>query len=121
MRRAVVRSLAGACSALDAVTHRPTALRLIPGVRRCRLARLSARLDEGWRTGLWPDGVRHAVPLLPCAACYRRPAVRSVGDEEGWLRRHPVELCAWCDLATTRFESAEQFVRELAAARRRTS
>jgi hypothetical protein len=121
VKRAVARSLAGACGTLDAVTHRPAALRLIPGVRRCRLARLSARLDERWGTGLWPDGVRHPEPLLPCSACYRRPAVRSVGDEEGWLRRHPVELCEWCELETTRFESSEQLVRELAAARRRTT
>jgi hypothetical protein len=113
--------LAGTCRAFDAVTHRPAALRLVPGVRRCRLARLSARLDGQWGTGVWPEGVRHAVPLLPCSACYRRPAVRSVGDREGWLRRHPVELCEWCDLETTRFESAEQLVRELAAARRRTT
>jgi len=121
VRRAVVRSLAGACRALDAVTHRPIALRLVPGVRRCRLARLSERLDRRWGAGVWPDGVRHAACLLPCAACYRRPAVRSVRDEEGWLRRHPVELCEWCQLETTRFESAEQLVRELAAARRRTT
>jgi hypothetical protein len=121
MRRAVVRLLAGACRALDAVTHRPVALRLIPGARRCRLARLSARVDERWATGVWPDGTRHPVPLLQCSACYRRPAVRSVGDEQGWLRRHPVELCEWCDLETTRFESAEQLVYELGAARRRTT
>ncbi|HSL66298.1 MAG TPA: hypothetical protein VK874_16715, partial [Gaiellaceae bacterium] len=117
MRRPLVRALAGACGALDAVTHRPLALRLVPGVRRCRLASLSRRLDERWGTGVWPDGVAHPVPLLPCAACYRRPAVRSVTDEEGWLRRHPVELCEWCELETTRFESAEEFVRQLALAR----
>jgi len=116
-----VRSLATACRAVDAVTHRPLALRVVPGARRCRLARLSARLDERWGTGIWPEGVRHAVPLLPCSACYRRPAVRSVGDDEGWLRRHPVELCEWCELGTTRLQSAEQLVRELAAARRRTT
>jgi hypothetical protein len=121
VRRVLVRRLAGLCRTLDAVTHRPVALRLVPGVRRCRLARLSRRLDERWSTGVWPDGVRHAVPLLPCAACYRRPAVRSVGDEEGWLRRHPVELCEWCELRTTRFDGAEHLIRELAAAGRRTT
>jgi hypothetical protein len=121
LRAAVVRSLAGACRALDAITHRPAALRLMPGVRRCRLARLSRRLDERWGTGVWPDGVRHPAPLLPCSACYRRPAVRSVGDEQGWLRRHPVELCEWCELETTRFETAEELIRQLALARRRTA
>jgi hypothetical protein len=121
MRQAVVRSLAGLCRALDAATHRPAALKLLPGARRCRLARLSVRLDERWGTGVWPEGVRHRMPLLPCSACYRRPAVRSIADDEGWLRRHPVELCEWCELETTRFESAEQLVRELAAARRRTT
>jgi hypothetical protein len=121
VRKALVRLLAAACRALDAITHRPVALRLVPGVRRCRLAQLSRRLDERWQAGVWAGGVRHPVPLLPCSACYRRPAVRSVGDEQGWLRRHPVELCEWCELETTRFESSEQLVRELAAARRRTS
>jgi hypothetical protein len=121
VRRALVRSLAGLCRALDAVTHRPVAVKLVPGVRRCRLARLSRRLDERWGTGVWPGGVGHPVPLLPCSACYRRPAVRSVRDEEGWLRRHPVELCEWCELETTRFDSAEQLIRELASARRRTT
>jgi hypothetical protein len=121
VRRGLVRLLAGLCLALDAVTHRRVALRLLPGVRRCRLARLSRRLDQRWETGVWPEGVRHPVPLLPCSACYRRPAVRSVGDEDGWLRRHPVELCEWCELETTRFDSAEQLVRELASARRRTT
>ena len=56
MRRAVVRALAGACRAADGVTHRPVAIRLLPGVRRCRLASLSRRLDERWETGVWPDG-----------------------------------------------------------------
>jgi hypothetical protein len=121
VRRGLVRLLAGLCLTLDGVTHRRVALRLLPGVRRCRLARLSRRLDERWVTAVWPDGVRHAVPLLPCAACYRRPAVRSVSDEEGWLRRHPVELCEWCELESTRLDSAEQLVRELAAARRKTT
>jgi hypothetical protein len=121
VRRLLVRALAGACRALDAVTHRPPALRLLPGVRRCRLAVLSRRLDDHWGTAVWPAAIRHPVPLLPCAACYRRPAVRSVTDEEGWLRRHPVELCEWCELETTRFESAEQLVRQLALARRRTA
>jgi hypothetical protein len=121
VRRSLVRVLAGACAGLDAVTHRPLALRLVPGARRCRLAGLSRRLDARWGTGVWPDGVRHAVPLLPCSACYRRPAVRSVRAEEGWLRRHPVELCAWCELETTHFDSAEELVRQLALARRRTA
>jgi hypothetical protein len=121
VRRALVRALAGTCRAIDAVTHRPVALRLVRGVRRCRLASLSKRLDERWGTGVWPDGVRHAVPLLPCSACYRRPAVRQVTSGEGWLRRHPVELCAWCELETTSLESAEELVRRLAAARRATS
>lgn len=121
MRRALVRALAGACRALDAVTHRPLALRLVPGVRRCRLAALSRRLDGRWATGVWPEGMRHPVPLLPCAACYRRPAVRTVTGEEGWLRRHPVELCEWCRLESTRFESAEDLVRALGAARRATT
>jgi len=121
VRRLLVRALARACRALDAVTHRPFALRLVPGVRRCRLAALSRRLDERWGTRVWPDGVGHPVSLLPCSACYRRPAVRAVTDEEGWLRRHPVELCEWCELETTRFESAEELVRQLALARRRTA
>ncbi len=121
MRATLVQGLAAACRALDAVTHRPVALRLIPGVRRCRLAALSRRLDERWQTGLWPDGVRHPVPLLRCAACYRRPAVREVSSEAGWLRRHPVELCEWCRLESTTFESAEELVRQLAAARRATT
>ena len=47
------------------------------------------------------------------------PTLEAIG--EGWLRRHPVELCEWCELETTRFESAEQLVHELAAARRRTT
>ena len=121
MRAALVRLLAAACGALDAVTHRPVALRLLPGVRRCRLARLSRRLDARWQAGAWPAGVRHPVPLLPCSACYRRPAVRSVGDEQGWLRRHPVELCEWCELDSTRFETAEELVRQLSRARQRTT
>lgn len=116
-----MRALAGACRALDAVTHRPLALRLLPGVRRCRLAALSRRLDDRWATGVWPDGVGHPVPLLPCSACYRRPAVRALTDEEGWLRRHPVELCQWCELENTRFESAEELVRQLRLARERTT
>lgn len=116
-----MRSLAAVCGALDAATHRPASLRLLPGVRRCRLARLSRRLDHRWGTGVWPDGVRHPVPLLPCSACYRRPAVRSVSSQEGWLRRHPVELCGWCRLETTAFENAEDLARGLAAARRATT
>jgi hypothetical protein len=108
-----VRGLAGACGALDAVSHPRLALRLVPGVRRCRLARLSQRLDERWGTGVWPGGTRHPVPLLPCAACYRRPATRVVASEEGWLRRHPVELCDRCELETTTFEHAEDLVRAL--------
>jgi hypothetical protein len=121
VRRALVRALAGACRGFDAFTHRPLAMRLVPGLRRCRLAALSRRLDERWATGVWPDGVRHPIPLLPCAACYRRPAVRAVTAEEGWLRRHPVELCEWCELESTRFESGEDLVRQLAAARRATT
>jgi hypothetical protein len=121
VRWAIVRALAGACRGFDAVTHRPLALRLLPGARRCRLAVLSRRLDERWATGVWPDRVRHPVPLLPCAACYRRPAVRAVTAEEGWLRRHPVELCGWCELESTRVDSAEELIRLLAAARRATS
>jgi hypothetical protein len=121
LRAGLVKTLAAACRTLDAVTHRPLALRLVPGVRRCRLAALSRRLDERWGVGVWPDGVGHPVPLLPCAACYRRPAVRAVTDEVGWLRRHPVELCEWCELETTRFESAEELVHQLALARRRTA
>jgi len=118
VRAAAVRGLAAGCRALDAVTHRPAAIRLVPGVRRCRLARLSQRLDDRWGTGVWPDGVTHPVPLLPCSACFRRPAVRSVSAAEGWLRRHPVELCERCELETTGFESAEDLARALAAARR---
>ena len=121
MRRLLVRALASACRALDAATHRPLALRLVPGTRRCRLARLSLRLDERWGTGVWPEAAGHPVPLLPCSACYRRPAVRAVTEEEGWLRRHPVELCGWCELETTRFESAEELVRQLRLARERTT
>ena len=121
MKARIVKSLAAACRALDAATHRPLSLRLVPGVRRCRLAALSRRLDERWGTGVWPSGVRHPVPLLPCAACYRRPAVRSLSAEEGWLRRHPVELCEWCVLESTSVESSEELVRQLAAARRATT
>jgi hypothetical protein len=121
VRRGLVRLLAGLCFALDAVTHRRVALRLVPGIRRCRLARLSRRMDERWGTRIWPGGVRHPVPLLPCSACHRRPAVRSITNEEGWLRRHPVELCERCELETTRLDNAEQLVRELAAARRKTT
>ena len=121
MRRGLVRALAAACGALDAVTHRPAVMRLVPGVRRCRLARLSQRLDARWGTGAWPDGVRHPVPLLPCSACYRRPAVRSVSSEKGWLRRHPVELCSWCELESTTFESGEELIHQLTLARRRTT
>lgn len=118
MRAGAVGALAVACRALDAVTHRRAALRLVPGVRRCRLARLSQRLDERWGTGVWPEGAGHPIPLLPCSACFRRPAVRSVSSAEGWLRRHPVELCERCELGTTSFESAEDLARALAAARR---
>jgi hypothetical protein len=121
VRRALVLVLAGACRAFDAFTHRPLSLRLVRGVRRCRLAALSRRLDERWGTGVWPAGVRHPVPLLLCAACYRRPAVRAVTAAEGWLRRHPVELCGWCELESTRVESAEELIRQLAAARRATT
>jgi hypothetical protein len=32
-----------------------------------------------------------------------------------------VELCGWCDLESTSFESAEELVRQLAAARRATT
>ena len=116
-----MRSLAGVCSALDAVTHTRAALRLVPGVRRCRLVGLSRRLDERWGTGVWPDAARHPVPLLPCSACYRRPAVRSVSAEEGWLRRHPVELCVRCTLETTIVDGPEELVRQLTRARRRTT
>lgn len=116
-----MRALAGACRGFDAVSHRPLALRLVPGVRRCRLAALSRRLDARWGTHAWPDGVRHPIPLLPCAACYRRPAVRAVSAEGGWLRRHPVELCGWCELESTRFDSGEELIRQLAAARRATT
>jgi hypothetical protein len=118
VKRAVVRGLAAACGALDAVTHRRLAMRLVPGVRRCRLARFSLRLDERWGTGVWPEGTTHAVPLLPCAACYRRPATHTVAAEEGWLRRHPVELCNRCQLETTTFEHAEDLVRALRRAAR---
>jgi hypothetical protein len=121
LRRSLVRTLARACGALDSVTHRRSALRLLPGVRRCRLAGLSRRLDARWGTGVWPDGVRHPVPLLPCSACFRRPAVRSVTEEEGWLRRHPVELCDRCELETTRLDGAEELVRQLTVARRRST
>jgi hypothetical protein len=44
-----------------------------------------------------------------------------VGDEEGWLRRHPVELCEWCELERTRFDSAEELVHQLRLARERTT
>jgi hypothetical protein len=47
--------------------------------------------------------------------------VRTVTAEEGWLRRHPVELCGWCELESTRVESAEELIRHLAAARRATT
>jgi len=43
VRRALVRALAGACRGFDAFTHRPLAPRLLPGLRRCRLAALSRR------------------------------------------------------------------------------
>lgn len=121
MRRAAVRALAGACGALDAVTHRPFALRLVPGVRRCRLARLSQRLDERWATGVWPGHARHPAPFrLPCSACYRRPATRAVGGGGGWLERHPIELCGRCDVDPAAIVDGDDLARALAAARRRS-
>lgn len=52
MRRWIVAALERLCSLADAA-----------GLdTRCRLADLSARLDERWGTGVWtePDGVDHA-------------------------------------------------------------
>lgn len=119
MRRAVVAGLARACRAVDALAYRPFAVMLRPRWR-CGLARLSARLDERWGTGVWPERAGHAPLMLLCHACNRRPATRIVTAEEGWLRKHPVELCDWCELDTPAPAGSEDLARAIARARRRS-
>lgn len=100
-----------ACRAVDAVAYRPFAARL--GLARlwsCRLARLAGD----------PAADGHPPVLLPCHACLRRPATRVVRGGEGWLKRHEIELCEWCEVDPERVEHAEDLVRALVAARRRS-
>jgi hypothetical protein len=119
VRRALVAALARGCRAVDAVAYRPLPVAL-PVRWRCGFARWSARLDEHWGTGVWPDAAGHPPLMLRCHACNRRPATRVVTAEEGWLRRHPVELCDWCELEPAAPDGSEDLARAVARARRRS-
>ncbi len=128
-RKAIVRSLNAACTAVDDIAYRPAVVRLalpLPRWWRCDLARLSMWLDDRWEVGWWNSSDAPAAPQGVYAACGRRAAWLEIGgrcaDEEpdgSYLEDHPVALCAWCK-PDGPFDDAEQVAAALAEARARS-
>lgn len=125
MRRFVVAALARLDLAIDAVLYRPAMVKAFLWLPRwwlCDLAKLSARLDERWRTDYWANGM---VPQGRCEACGRRAAWAEIGGRDpenpdptpAFLDDRTVGLCGWCQVRGP-ITNPSELAQELEAARR---
>lgn len=123
MKRLLIRALAKADEALDAVLYRPAVVKAFIWLPRwwlCDLAKLSIALDDRWQVGYWDEA--GIFPGGPCEACGRRASIHVHGgldpDEEAmgsFLESRPVSTCGWCQLGT--ILNDVDLKRELALAR----
>lgn len=123
MKGVLIRVLARADEALDAVLYRPAVVKAFIWLPRwwlCDLAKLSIALDDRWKVGYWDEA--GIVPGGPCEACGRRASIHVYGgrdpDEEVmgyFMEGRPVSTCGWCHLGTILNDA--DLERELALAR----
>jgi hypothetical protein len=95
-KRSAVAFLAIACEMVDAALYRPRCrwVRAVARLWYCRLARLSARLDDHWAAGYWDQAL---VPHGCCGICTYRPALFELGHNLD--RGSPFMVCGWCETA----------------------
>lgn len=133
MRLMTVRMLNRLCTWIDLLAYRPAIVKLsiwLPQWWHCQLSHLSMKLDDRWGTGYWQSDGAPAAPNGPCDACGRRAAWLTVGGTEPteelepdatFLERHPVQLCAWCQLDPSMpIDNQAQLARALTDARARS-
>jgi hypothetical protein len=131
LKRSLVSALDSACGVVDGVAYRPAVVRatmFLPRWWRCKLARLSVRLDERWDTGYWGKD-QAGAPAGVCDASNRRAAwlvisgrdwMEDIPPDGSYMEEHPVHVCGWCQLPKGPIENDQQLADALARARERS-
>ncbi len=140
VRRGIVTALWRMDDYVDWILLRPVTVQLfsfLPRWWQCELAKLSERLDERWKTGVWniqldPNVNERLIVGPVCDACRKRASSVTVGPmgeggdteghEQGFFDTHEIGLCSWCapEFRDEGIESEADLQKELERVRDRT-